>query len=421
MKWAAPAPVVPSIGRPRYFLQAGWVRYGSATVAVALMFAFRAVLTPLWGQTRLPFTFFYPAILFAACFGGIGPALWAIVQSAILTDWFFLEPGHNLILAHFDDGVALVIFIGVCFCIAFAIEKMHRANARAQGEVEERICAEREIKELNASLDRRVRERTAELEAFAYTVAHDLRAPLRTMHGRSDVLLEDAGSRLTEGERDHLRSIAQAAGRMDALIQDLLAYSRLGWEKLTLDVVPLGPLVQEALQSVEPYLRARGAEVYVDPGMPLVVAHRTTLVQSVENLISNAAKFVAPGVTPRIRIVASIQGGWVRLVIEDNGIGIAPQYQGKIFGVFERLHTADVYPGTGIGLAIVRRAIERMGGRVGVESQEGQGSRFWCDVPLAESSSPSLPVTVGSPVSRTEDSHSPDEEQPTIWERKREP
>jgi signal transduction histidine kinase len=403
MNWINPAPVAPSTGRPRYLVQAGWLRYGSATVAVFLMCGFREVLTPLWGQTRLPFTFFYPAILFSACFGGLGPALWAIFQSAILTNWLFLEPRHGLILMHFDDGVALVAFIGVCFCIAFAVEKMHRANARAQGEVQERICAEREIKELNVGLDRRVRERTAELEAFAYTVAHDLRAPLRTMHGLSDILLEDAGSRLTEGERDHLRSIARAASRMDALIQDLLAYSQLGWAEVPLDVVDLGPLVQEALQSLGPYLRAHGAEIHVDPGMPLVAAHRTTLILAIENLISNAAKFVAPGVTPKIRVDAVVRARWVRLVVEDNGIGIAPQYQGKIFGVFERLHTTDVYPGTGIGLAIVRRAIERMGGRVGVESQEGKGSRFWCELPLAELSPPPRSIAVCAPVSGTED------------------
>jgi signal transduction histidine kinase len=118
-----------------------------------------------------------------------------------------------------------------------------------------------------------------------------------------------------------------------------------------------------------------------------VVAHPTTLAQAVANLLSNAVKFVAPGTRPRVRVWAEESEGWVRLWVEDNGIGIAPDDHERIFRVFERLHGVDVYPGTGIGLAIVRRGVERMGGRVGVESELGKGSRFWIELPRAAQTS----------------------------------
>src|SRR6185295_5237580 len=127
----------------------------------------------------------------------------------------------------------------------------------------------------------------------------------------------------------------------------------------------------------------KDAEVVVQEAVPKVVAQRPILFQVVANLLSNAAKFVPPGVSPRIRIFAQARDGWVRLVVEDNGIGVAPQFRDKLFGVFERLQAADAYPGTGIGLAIVKRAVERMGGRVGVEPREPRGSAFWFELPLA--------------------------------------
>jgi signal transduction histidine kinase len=241
--------------------------------------------------------------------------------------------------------------------------------------------AQDEIARANVDLDRRVRERTAELEAFTYTVAHDLRAPLRAMQGFSDLVLEDAGGRLEPVEREYLKRISQAAERMDALVRDLLAYSRLGSVEVKPESVDLGALVRDVLRGMEEDLHAVNAEVEVQEGIPRALAQRPILFQVVANLISNAAKFVAPGVSPRIRISAQGRDGWVRLLVEDNGIGVDPQYREKLFGVFERLHARDAYPGTGIGLAIVKRAVERMGGRVGVEPHHPCGSVFWFELP----------------------------------------
>jgi signal transduction histidine kinase len=254
----------------------------------------------------------------------------------------------------------------------------------------ERKRAQDEIARLNVDLDRRVRERTAELEAFTYTVAHDLRAPLRAMQGFSDLVLEDAGGRLEASERDYLKRIAQAAQRMDALVRDLLAYSRLGSVEVTPESVDLGALARDVVRGMEAELKARGAEVVVEEGIPHVLAQRPILFQVMANLMSNAAKFVPHGVDPRIRVHAGVLDGRVRLCVEDNGIGVDPQFREKLFGVFERLQAGDAYPGTGIGLAIVKRAVERMGGRVGVEPRNPRGSVFWFELPRA----PGAPASV---------------------------
>jgi PAS domain S-box-containing protein len=238
--------------------------------------------------------------------------------------------------------------------------------------------------QLNTLLQRRVAEVdaiNAELEAFSYSVSHDLRAPLRGMHGFATALLEDHGAALGPEGRDYATRIVEAARRMDVLIQDLLAYSRLGREQLALAAVDLDRIVGEVLRGMEGELRGRGAAVEVIGVLGRAVAQERILHQVLANLISNAVKFVAPGTPPRVRLRAEALGDRRRLWVEDNGIGVPPEHRDRVFRVFERLHSQDRYPGTGIGLAIVRRGAERMGGAAGLESDTGRGSRFWIDLP----------------------------------------
>jgi len=231
-------------------------------------------------------------------------------------------------------------------------------------------------------LEQRVAERTAdldasnrELDAFAYSVAHDLRAPLRAMHGFADAVLEDYGARLDEPGRNYLARIINASQNMDVLIRELLAYSRLGRQQLSLENVPLDEIVSDALVDLGTEIETRHARISLDVPALYVEAHRATLKQVILNLVSNAIKFVAPGKTPEVSIRAAAHDGRVTLSISDNGIGIAPAHRERIFNVFERLHGIEIYPGTGIGLSIVKKGLACMQGEIHVESGEN-GSVF---------------------------------------------
>jgi signal transduction histidine kinase len=246
-----------------------------------------------------------------------------------------------------------------------------------------------EMRRLNAELEERVRRRTAELEAavaemesFTHAVAHDLRAPVRALHGLSDLLLEDFADQPLDAEgRGYLQRMRDVSDRMDRLMVDLLTYSRLSREEIPKEPVETLGLVCETLMLMTETLKNRNAHVDIEEGGATVLANRALLSQMLINLLSNAVKFVAPGVTPFIRIFAERRPGWVRLSVSDNGIGIGSEYLDRIFGVFQRLNRQEDYPGNGLGLALVRRAALRMGGMVGVHSTPGKGSTFWIELP----------------------------------------
>jgi len=242
---------------------------------------------------------------------------------------------------------------------------------------------EAEIRRLNTALANRVEQLETvnrELESFSYTVSHDLRAPLRAVQGFSEALLEEFGVSLDETGRGFVHRTVEAASRMDRLIRDLLEYSRLARVELALEPVDLAVATADAAAQLDRELAERHARLEIIGDLPTVRGHSRTVTQAVANLLSNAVKFVTAGTTPHVRLWAEERDRSVRLWVEDNGIGIAEEHQQRIFQVFERLHAQEVYPGTGAGLAIVRRAAERMGGTAGVQSRPGAGSRFWIEL-----------------------------------------
>jgi signal transduction histidine kinase/DNA-binding response OmpR family regulator len=238
-----------------------------------------------------------------------------------------------------------------------------------------------------AELEQRVAERTAELqeinvelESFSYSVSHDLRAPLRSIQGFAQILLEECDDRLEAVGRGYVQRIVAAAQRMDSLTEGLLTYSRLSRTAVELIPISLEDVVEEAFIQLEAEIRSTEAHVIVERPLPQVMGHYVTLVQAVANLLANSLKFVAPGVRPQVQVWTEERDDRVCLRLRDNGIGIAPEYQERIFRIFERLHGPDTYAGTGIGLSIVHKGVERMGGQVGVESAPDQGSTFWVEL-----------------------------------------
>ena len=249
-----------------------------------------------------------------------------------------------------------------------------------------------EHKNFETELERQVADRTAELratneqlEAFVYSIAHDLRAPLRSMLGYSQLLLDDHAATLEESAQQMLKRIQASSGFMDRLLLDLLAFGRTARAEVELGPVEVQKAWEAALFQCATEVDQRQAQVETVSPLPRVLAHEATLAQCLANLLSNSLKFVAPGVRPSIRFRAEDRGSWVRLWLEDNGIGIPSRFHEKVFRVFERLQGAR-YPGTGIGLSIVRKGAERMGGRVGLESDAGKGSRFWIELEAADPS-----------------------------------
>jgi signal transduction histidine kinase len=233
--------------------------------------------------------------------------------------------------------------------------------------------------EMIQKLNENLREANRELQAFSYTVSHDLRAPLRSIRGLADILLEDYGPQLDDTATGYVRSMRTATIQLDRLTNDLLNYTRISREEIQLEPIAIDSLLKEVLSLIKP-TKSAGLELDVAPDLLPVLATRTLLGQCLSNLVSNAAKFVVPGKTPRIHIRTESREDRVRIWVEDNGVGIDPAYHGKIFGLFERAGNVRDHDGTGVGLAIVARASQRMGGTCGVESSLGSGSRFWIEL-----------------------------------------
>ena len=253
------------------------------------------------------------------------------------------------------------------------------------------IEAEQRVLRLNAELEERVRERTGrleqankELEAFTYSVAHDLRAPLRAIHGFSRLLIEDESERLSDDGKSSLGRVLKASAVMEEIIDDLLAYSRIEREAAEVGAIELAPLCQSIVSSRAEEAAEAGIEIICTIPPLRVRATHGGLTLALRNLLDNAIKFSREAHPPRIELGAAVADGYCTLRVRDNGIGFEMVYHDKIFEIFQRLHRADAYSGTGIGLAIVRKAVERMGGEVWAESAPGQGATFYLRLPLAE-------------------------------------
>jgi signal transduction histidine kinase len=290
--------------------------------------------------------------------------------------------------------------------IRYAIERKQVEDALLRTEQALRE-SERQLRESNTDLERRVAERTAsleetisDLEDFSHSITHDLRAPLRAIRSFAQILGEECLACGRPKAQEHIHRITSAAARMDRLIQDVLQYSRLARSELRLSPVNVQELLRGIIESY-PAFQPPQVEIQINGPLPRMLGNEAALTQCFSNLLGNALKFVAPGTRPQVRVWAERVGdpkaetrdpqpatlSIVRLSFADNGIGIPKDAHERIFKMFQRLDKS--YDGTGVGLTVVRKAVEKMGGKVGLESEPGRGSRFWIELKAAGDSMPS--------------------------------
>jgi PAS domain S-box-containing protein len=312
-----------------------------------------------------------------------------------------------------DEQGRITSWVGINLDIS-RLQRTEQALQEAQAKLQAHA---EELAATVAQRTAKLQETVGDLEHFSYAITHDMRAPLRAMQGFASMLEEDCGDSLSPPGRDYVRCIKAASDRLDRLIADSLNYGKTVRQEITLEPVGLRDLIHGLVETY-PNLQPDKADIEIAEGLPRVLGNQAALTQCFSNLLGNAVKFAKPGTKPRIRVWAEEgaegeehgakreeqkDGGQgtgdrrqetevtrhstpalsplVRIWVEDDGIGIPKHCQARIFDLFQRATTT--HEGTGVGLAIVRKVVERMGGRVGVESEEGQGSRFWVELPLA--------------------------------------
>lgn len=263
------------------------------------------------------------------------------------------------------------------------ISDRRKADLALRSTQDQLNAAQHALEEHARNLERTVEERTArlretvgELEAFSYTVSHDLRAPLRAMQSYAQIALSDYGEQIGPDGALLLNKIVKSGEILDGLIRDVLDYSRVSRMEIKLEELDLEQLLKETILRYPQFQKVESNIVF-EPPLGRVRGNRALLGQCFSNLFGNALKFARPGVPPTIKVRAEPRPPEVRIWVEDNGIGIPEKDYERIFKIFEQINPGAKHDGTGIGLSIVRKAIERMGGSVGVESKLDKGSRFW--------------------------------------------
>jgi len=368
------------------------LRYGLSVVSVAVglglalalqHYRFRDVELPMLNMS----------IALTTWYAGIGPSVLAIVLAVAGFNYFFAEPIYSFAVTASDLPYFFVFIIWALIVAWFSaagrrIENgLRQARDRLQIELEQRKRREDEIRQLNQQLGKQAAELEAnnkELESFAYSVSHDLRAPLRHVVGYSELLQKQAASSLDDKSRRYMQTILESAKRMGTLIDDLLGFSRIRRAETKKAAVNLEQLVKEVVAELRQETNGRDIDWKIG-ALPVCYGDRSMLKIVLVNLVSNAVKFT------RLRSQAEIRIGCVdrkenqiEVFVSDNGAGFDMQYVNKLFGVFQRLHRAEEFEGTGIGLATAQRIIHRHGGQMRAEGAVDQGATFYFSLPKAQ-------------------------------------
>jgi K+-sensing histidine kinase KdpD len=365
-------------------------RYGFSVVSVAVALGLALVSQYYdFGAGEAPL--FNLAVALTSWYAGVGASILTVVLSTACFSYFFTPPLYSFDISQ-EDLPYFLLLTAWAVVVAWFVsarrrieDDLRRTGDDLRVEVEQRKHREGEIVKLNRELARRAGELQAsnkDLESFAYSVSHDLRAPLRHVAGYAELLQKHASSSLDEKSHRYIRTIVESAKRMGTLIDDLLGFSRIGRAEAKMRPVSLDQLVKEVVTEIGQDLGGREIAWKIN-ALPVCYGDSSMLKMAVHNLVSNAVKFT------RMRSRAEVEIGCVEheddieAFVKDNGAGFDMRYENKLFGVFQRLHTSEEFEGTGIGLATVQRIIHRHGGTVRAEGAVDQGATFYFSLPKA--------------------------------------
>jgi K+-sensing histidine kinase KdpD len=352
-------------------------RYGLAVLSVSVALSVSLVTERY--NFRAAFTPFLLAVAVTAWYAGSGPGLVALILSSALFDYFFTEPLYTLYVTASDlpRFVFFVAFLALIAWFGAVRRRVERELRQSRDDLENEVTQRRALNEELAKRSGELQAINKELEAFAYSVSHDLRAPIRHIAGFTELLQKNAASVLDERSQRHATMILESAKRMGNLIDDLLAFSRIGRVEAHKTMVSLQQLVQEAQSEVAQETDGRDINWKIGK-LPACYGDRSMLRLALINLIANAVKFTRTRPHAEIEIASTNHNpDQIVVFVRDNGVGFDMKYVNKLFGVFQRLHAPEAFEGTGIGLATVQRIIHRHGGRVWAEGLVDAGATFY--------------------------------------------
>lgn len=335
-----------------------------------------------------PFLLFIFVVILTAFLGGFGPGIVALIATSISAAYFFLIPTRSIQLSSGVNQMQMIVYIFeglITVSILGALRTLRIQLAESNKNLEEKVANRtkelrttmKEITKVNDDLKRSNKE----LEEFAYIASHDLQEPLRKIQSFGNLLYDENKDRLNDDAQLYINRMLSASSRMRNLIDDLLSYSRVTTHQIEFSTVSLDQVMTELLNTLDIKIQEVKAEVTVK-SLPDVVGDENQLYQLFQNLVSNALRYRREKRKPKIRIWGEKEGSFVHIFVKDNGIGFEEKYKDRIFNIFERLHGRKKYEGTGIGLAIVKKIIQRHKGTIDVKSKPGVGTTFIISLPI---------------------------------------